>query len=457
MENSTTPSTSTTTSSSPSTSLSDQDHPPQPPLRHGASAGAADDSLAAPMLTYLDHHDEEAREYNCDADEAMSILGIKRSRLTQISGKSLRCARVKMSRYTRPMFRRCDLEEYKKLLRVPQSHIASSNLITQATDELQKSARELTASLASQGGVLSKIIEETLSQMRLHYDEQQKEWWQLFEGLHQQNQHTYQRFASLEERYTKHHRELKARLDRLELNLEQNLERSLKEPSQRVLIGLDKLSANRQETNHHLNGLHLNAQSNFRELMALMRQSYKLLRDDLRHISHQIRPSAHSASSYFSWHRRPDTAPLNTPQPLLSPPLSPYHPPPVLSPPLHSPHFRANSSHILSAAPPKVELDPKLGQKIPRYAITTASSHWRTAKSSKGKSRRLHSQRQERMNLNYSSSKAPHCSAPYYPSMAFANAGLYVVTSNQLHPSSHPTTTSSCRPSCPRHCGYPPY
>ncbi|MCY4381145.1 MAG: hypothetical protein OXC40_06225 [Proteobacteria bacterium] len=79
---------------------------------------------------YLDSEDPKALEYSCNADEAMAYLGIKRSRLTQISGQELPCARIKLDRYLRPMYRWSDLKEYQEFHR--SSELSSNTRVSTA-------------------------------------------------------------------------------------------------------------------------------------------------------------------------------------------------------------------------------------------------------------------------------------------------------------------------------------
>jgi chromosome segregation ATPase len=75
-------------------------------------------------------------EFNWDADEVMEFLGIKRSRLTQISGKELRVARIRRDRYLRPVYREADVRDYQEWTRATATHQSSSRAIETAIDSL---------------------------------------------------------------------------------------------------------------------------------------------------------------------------------------------------------------------------------------------------------------------------------------------------------------------------------
>src|SRR5690606_18828586 len=67
----------------------------------GHNSQAAKEEL--PMIVWLRGDEEIASEFTVDAEAAMEFLGIKRSRLTQISGRELRVGRMRIDRYIRPV------------------------------------------------------------------------------------------------------------------------------------------------------------------------------------------------------------------------------------------------------------------------------------------------------------------------------------------------------------------
>ncbi len=89
-----------------------------------------------PMILNLRGDEDLVDEFNWDADQAMEFLGIKRSRLTQISGKELRVARIRRDRYLRPVYREADVRDYQEWTRATATHQSSSRAIEQAIDSL---------------------------------------------------------------------------------------------------------------------------------------------------------------------------------------------------------------------------------------------------------------------------------------------------------------------------------
>lgn len=110
-----------------------------------AIEGASADSTASlPMIVWLRGDEPYAEDFNLDAEAAMATLGIKRSRLTQISGKELRVGRKRIDRYVRPVYRTEDIEEYQGWTRATATHQRSSSAIKEAADELRQHSQELT-------------------------------------------------------------------------------------------------------------------------------------------------------------------------------------------------------------------------------------------------------------------------------------------------------------------------
>jgi hypothetical protein len=96
-----------------------------------------------PMILHF-RGDEELLDAFCiDAEQAMEWLGIKRSRLTQISGRELRVGRVRKDRYVRPVYRESDLRDYQEWTRATATHQSSSKAIEQAIDSLDDRFNDL--------------------------------------------------------------------------------------------------------------------------------------------------------------------------------------------------------------------------------------------------------------------------------------------------------------------------
>lgn len=89
-----------------------------------------------PMVLTLRGDETIVDEFNYDSEQAMSFLGIKRSRLNQISGRELRVARVRRDRYIRPVYRESDLKDYLEWTRATATHMSSSKAIEQAVENL---------------------------------------------------------------------------------------------------------------------------------------------------------------------------------------------------------------------------------------------------------------------------------------------------------------------------------
>lgn len=89
-----------------------------------------------PMVLTLRGDESIVEEFTYDSEQAMSYLGIKRSRLNQISGRELRVARVRRDRYIRPVYRESDLKDYLEWTRATATHLSSSKAIEQAVENL---------------------------------------------------------------------------------------------------------------------------------------------------------------------------------------------------------------------------------------------------------------------------------------------------------------------------------
>lgn len=116
-----------------------------------------------PMIVWLRGDEPWFSQFDMDAESVMSALGIKRSRLTQISGKDLRVGRVRMDRYIRPVYRSLDVEQYLKWTRATASHQKSSDAIKIATDHLQQQAESIQSTLANITASFSESIKAEMS------------------------------------------------------------------------------------------------------------------------------------------------------------------------------------------------------------------------------------------------------------------------------------------------------
>lgn len=102
-----------------------------------------------PLIVYLKGDEEYFSEFSLNAEDVMGILGIKRSRLNQISGKELRVGRARIKNYIRPIYRPKDVEEYKQWIRPTATHKKSSDLLDEAREKLENESERLTEELSS--------------------------------------------------------------------------------------------------------------------------------------------------------------------------------------------------------------------------------------------------------------------------------------------------------------------
>lgn len=100
-----------------------------------------------PMVVFLRGDEEHFSDFSMNADEVMALLGIRRSRLNQISGKELRVGRARVNGYVRPVFRKQDVEEYLKWIRPTATHKKSSELLNEARNKLEEQGDKLSTDL----------------------------------------------------------------------------------------------------------------------------------------------------------------------------------------------------------------------------------------------------------------------------------------------------------------------
>ena len=120
------------------------------PIENSIIVGASSAEVSSeelPMIVQLRGDEPYAESFCRDADYVMKELGIKRSRLTQISGKDLRVGRIRVDRYTRPMYRDEDIEVYKSWTRSPATHKNSSQMIDNAVARLEQKSSEFAQGL----------------------------------------------------------------------------------------------------------------------------------------------------------------------------------------------------------------------------------------------------------------------------------------------------------------------
>jgi len=111
-----------------------------------------------PMMINFRGDEDIAKDFSFSAEQAMELLGIKRSRLNQISGRELRVARMRVDGYLRPIYRPSDVEEYLSWTRAPVTHKRSSEAIDDAVLRLENQARQIREDLENEENSLSEEI-----------------------------------------------------------------------------------------------------------------------------------------------------------------------------------------------------------------------------------------------------------------------------------------------------------
>ena len=102
-----------------------------------------------PMTVWLRGDEAFFNDFSVDADVAMAELGIRRSRLTQISGRELRVGKKRIDRYVRPFFRPQDITAYKNFTRATVSHMKSSQVLDDVLARLEAETGQLIDKVAT--------------------------------------------------------------------------------------------------------------------------------------------------------------------------------------------------------------------------------------------------------------------------------------------------------------------
>ncbi len=98
---------------------------------------ASQNSNELPLIVWVRGDEPYATEFFLEADDVIALLGIKRSRLTQISGRELRVGRRRVGRYIRPFYREIDVMAYKEWTRPTAAHVKSKEFVDHALQQLQ--------------------------------------------------------------------------------------------------------------------------------------------------------------------------------------------------------------------------------------------------------------------------------------------------------------------------------
>lgn len=96
-----------------------------------------------PQVVWLRGDEDYCTEFCLEADAVMAMLDIKRSRLTQISGRELRVGRIRRGRYVSPVYRPCDVQEYRAWARATATRLKQQETIAEAVGQLEDIGREL--------------------------------------------------------------------------------------------------------------------------------------------------------------------------------------------------------------------------------------------------------------------------------------------------------------------------
>jgi len=102
-----------------------------------------------PMVLFLRGDEDYFNDFCMNAEQVMQVLGIRRSRLNQISGKELRVGRARIDNYVRPVYRKQDVEEYLKWIRPTATHKKSSDMLNEARTKLEEQSERISDILSS--------------------------------------------------------------------------------------------------------------------------------------------------------------------------------------------------------------------------------------------------------------------------------------------------------------------
>ena len=130
-----------------------------------------------PLIVWLRGDEDYCADFVLDADAVMSQLQIRRSRLTQISGKELRVGRIRRGRYISPVYRQVDVDSYAVWTRASASQVKSAHVVHEATAGLIEHSERLADYLQSVPEQLASELRQDLERASL----------QLTRTIHQQN------------------------------------------------------------------------------------------------------------------------------------------------------------------------------------------------------------------------------------------------------------------------------
>ena len=121
------------------------------------------DTNNLPMIVWL-RGDEE--EFTLTAEDVMATLDIKRSRLTQISGRELRVGRRRVDRYLKPFYRPADVHSYQEQTRAALTRQRSAAAVSSVAadiearhkNQLQTTTTQMITTINNTNHKLQKIL-----------------------------------------------------------------------------------------------------------------------------------------------------------------------------------------------------------------------------------------------------------------------------------------------------------
>lgn len=116
-----------------------------------------------PMVVWLRGDEPWYGDFSLDAEAVMQRLGIKRSRLTQISGRELRVGRVRRGRYISPVYRSSDVDEYLAWTRATATHLKASSVLQDAVLQLEDSSERLAERVSHATGTISDTLHDVVA------------------------------------------------------------------------------------------------------------------------------------------------------------------------------------------------------------------------------------------------------------------------------------------------------
>ena len=142
-----------------------------------------EESAELPMIVWLRGDEDYFTEFSLTAEDAMSEIGIKRSRLTQISGRELRVGKVRVDRYLKPVYRKADISAYMNHIRAPVAHVKSSKIADEAIQGLQSAALELKDLKTELANVTGRVVARKVTPELRQLQKQQQSWMELFDKI----------------------------------------------------------------------------------------------------------------------------------------------------------------------------------------------------------------------------------------------------------------------------------